>query len=82
MEIGYEALEERAALRYMLPWLDDHYDETKRLFGEEKYWKDGFQENRHVLDKFLEYSYAQGLAKRKVNGELLFAPYTLESFVL
>ncbi|KAF2093198.1 4,5-dihydroxyphthalate decarboxylase [Rhizodiscina lignyota] len=82
MDIGYEALEERAALRYMLPWLDDHYEETQRLFGEKKYWKDGFDENKHVLEKFLEYSFNQGLAKRKFKPEELFAPNTLESYVL
>lgn len=82
MEIAYEALEERAALRYMLPWLEDHLDETRRLFGEEKYWKDGFHENKHVIEKFLDYSYSQGLAKRKFKPEELFAPNTLETFVV
>lgn len=82
LDMAWEPLEERAALRYMLPWLDDHYEETKRLFGEAKYWKDGFRENKHVLEKFLEYSYNQGLAKRKFKAEELFAPNTLESFVL
>ena len=82
LDIAYDAMAERAALRYMLPWLEDHVRETQALMGEQKWWKDGFAPNRHVLDKFLEYSYKQGLAKRKFELEELFAPNTLETFVL
>ena len=82
LDIGYEAMAERAALRYMLPWLEDHVRETQALMGEQRWWQDGFAPNRHVLEKFLEYSYKQGLAKRKFEPEELFAPNTLESFVL
>ncbi|KAB5575344.1 4,5-dihydroxyphthalate decarboxylase [Coniochaeta sp. 2T2.1] len=83
LELAYEPLQERAALRYMLPWLDDHVAETKKLMGgKERWWQDGFEENKHVLEKFLEYSYNQGLANRKFKPEELFAPSSLESFVL
>lgn len=83
LDMAYEPLEERAALRYMLPWLDDHVAETKKLMGgKEKWWCDGFEENKHVLEKFLEYSYSQGLAKRRFRAEELFAPESLETYVL
>lgn len=83
LEAAYEPLRERAALRYMLPWLDDHVAETKRLMGgAERWWVDGFEENRHVLEKFLEYSHNQGLAKRRFRPEELFAPSSLETYVL
>ncbi|KAK5203106.1 hypothetical protein LTR96_011058 [Exophiala xenobiotica] len=82
MAIGRQALEDRAALRYMLPWLEDHLNETRRLMGEQVYWRDGFWENKHVLDKFLDYHYAQGLSKRRFKAEELFAPSTLETFVI
>lgn len=82
LDIAYDAMTERAALRYMLPWLEDHVRETQALMGEQKWWQDGFAPNRPVLDKFLEYSYRQGLAKRKFEPEELFAPNTLESFVV
>jgi 4,5-dihydroxyphthalate decarboxylase len=83
LDMAYEPLQERAALRYMLPWLDDHVTETKKLMGgKEKWWQDGFEENKHVLEKFLEYSFNQGLAKRKFKPEELFAPSSLESYVL
>lgn len=83
LDAAYEPLRERAALRYMLPWLDDHVAETSRLMGgRERWWVDGFEENRHVLEKFLEYSHKQGLAKRRFSPEELFAPSSLESYVL
>lgn len=83
LEIAYEPLQERSALRYMLPWLEDHVDETQRLMGgDARWWKDGFAENKHVIEKFLEYSHKQGLAKRRYKAEELFAPNALESFVL
>lgn len=82
LEVSYEAMAERAALRYMLPWLEDHVRETKNLMDEERWWRDGLAPNRHVLEKFLHYSYRQGLAKREFAPEELFAPNTLESFVV
>lgn len=81
LEVAYDPMCERAALRYMLPWLEKHVAETKSLMGD-RWWKDGFEENRHVLDTFLDYSYKQGLAKRKVEPEELFAPNTLQSFII
>ena len=83
LEIGYEPLEERAALRYMLPWLEHHVEETKRLMGgDARWWKDGFEENKHVLSKFLDYHFRQGLSKRRYEPEELFAPPALETFVV
>ncbi|GFG27827.1 4,5-dihydroxyphthalate decarboxylase [Aspergillus udagawae] len=80
-ELAFEALVERAALRYMLPWLEDHVRETQSIMGED-WWKDGFYENKHVIEKFLSYSYSQGLAERQYKAEELFAPGTLEAFVI
>ncbi len=82
LKVGHEALRARSALRYMLPWLEEHVRETETLMGDVDFWKDGFQENKHVIDKFLEYSHKQGLAKRRFQAHELFAPNTLESFVL
>ncbi|KAK5311538.1 hypothetical protein LTR93_011691 [Exophiala xenobiotica] len=83
LEMAYEPLNERAALTYMLPWLESHVEETKQLMGgDSKWWKDGFEENRHVLDRFLDYHHRQGLSKRRLRPEELFAPGTLETFVV
>lgn len=81
LDVAYEAIEERAALRYILPWLEDHVEETRRLMGD-RWWKDGFAENRHILDKFLDYHHRQGLSPRRIQPEELFAANTLETFVV
>lgn len=81
LEMAYEPLYERGALRYILPWLEHHVEETRSLMGDE-WWRDGFEENKHVLDTFLDYHHRQGLSKRKFEAHELFAPSSLESFVL
>jgi 4,5-dihydroxyphthalate decarboxylase len=83
LDMAYEPLRERSALRYMLPWLEDHVEETQALMGDDpKWWKDGFLENKHVIDKFLEYHHKQGLSKRRFTAEEIFARPALETFVL
>jgi 4,5-dihydroxyphthalate decarboxylase len=81
LDVAYDAIRERGALRYILPWLEEHVATTSAVMGE-RWWQDGFHENKHVIEKFLEYSYSQGLAKRRYKAEELFAPNTLESFVV
>ena len=50
--------------------------------GDARWWKDGFEENKHVLSKFLDYHFRQGLSKRRYEPEELFAPPALETFVV
>jgi 4,5-dihydroxyphthalate decarboxylase len=45
-------------------------------------WAYGLEANRLVLETFLRYSYEQGLATQQHSPESLFAPETLESFVV
>lgn len=33
-------------------------------FGTDRWWQDGLKENYHVVQKFLEYSHSQHLAKK------------------
>jgi 4,5-dihydroxyphthalate decarboxylase len=75
----YEDLHESAALKYMLPWLHHHVDETEKLMGKD-FWPYGLEANTQTLTTFLRYSYEQGLAKRLLTPRELFAPETLESF--
>ncbi len=75
----YQDLYEAAALKYMLPWLLHHVEETRATMGED-FWPYGFEPNVHTLETFLGYSHAQGLSKRRLDPRELFAPETLESF--
>jgi 4,5-dihydroxyphthalate decarboxylase len=75
----YRDLEETAALKAMLPWLGAHVAEAKRELGLD-WWPYGLEPNRHVLDTFLRYHHEQGLSKRRLAPEELFAPETLEAF--
>ena len=76
---AYEDLYETAALKFMLPWLIRHAEDTRTLMGKD-FWPYGVEPNVHALSTFLRYSYEQGLAKRLLAPEELFVPEALESF--
>ena len=75
----YEDLYVTAALKAMLPWLTSHVEETRALMGDD-FWSYGFEKNRAALATFLRYHHEQGLSKRLLEPEELFAPETMESF--
>jgi 4,5-dihydroxyphthalate decarboxylase len=75
----YEGLCQSAAQMAMLPWLMAHVEEARREMGDD-WWSYGFEPNRAVLDTFLRYHHEQGLSKRRLKPEELFAPEALESF--
>lgn len=60
-----------------LPWSVAEFEQTRRLMGED-YWSYGLNPaNRKVLEAFLRYHNEQGLSKRQVAVDELFAPSTL-----
>jgi 4,5-dihydroxyphthalate decarboxylase len=75
----YEHLGTSMALATMLPWQSAHVEEARALLGED-WWPYGVEPNRHVLETFLRYHHEQGLSKRRLKVEELFAPETLVSF--
>jgi 4,5-dihydroxyphthalate decarboxylase len=75
----YADLNETAALKAMLPWLNAHVEESIALMGPD-FWPYGFDRNRETLATFLRYHHEQGLSKRLLEPEELFAPETLEAF--
>lgn len=77
----YEDLRQTAVSKFMLPWLQSQIDEVIHEMGQD-WWPYGFSQNRHVLETFLRYHHEQGLSKRKLHPEDLFAPETLESYKL
>jgi 4,5-dihydroxyphthalate decarboxylase len=68
-----------AALATMLPWQIAHVEAARRELGAD-WWPYGLEPNRHVLDTFLRYHHEQGLSKRRLAPEELFAPESLEAF--
>jgi 4,5-dihydroxyphthalate decarboxylase len=75
----YDDLYVTAALKTMLPWLTKHVEDARALMGED-FWPYGFEPNRETLATFLRYHHEQGLSRRRLRPEELFAPETLESF--
>lgn len=75
----YDDLYQTAALKAMLPWLTAHVEETRREMGHD-FWPYGLEKNHKTLATFLRYSYEQGLSKRLLKPEELFASETFESF--
>jgi len=78
---AYEDLYVTAALKTMLPWLTRHVEDARALMGDD-YWSYGFAPNRACLDTFLRYHHEQGLSRTRLAPEELFAPETMESFVI
>jgi 4,5-dihydroxyphthalate decarboxylase len=78
-QLAYAELYDSGALGTMLPWLTQHVEETRALMGSD-FWPYGLERNAHTLATFLRYSFEQGLSKRQLKPEELFAPESLESF--
>lgn len=78
---AFERLYDSSALRFMLPWLNQHLEEAEELLGDD-YWSYGLQVNQDVLATFLRYHHEQGLSRRLLQPEELFAPESTESAVV
>lgn len=71
-----------SALQFMEPWLMFHLEEARELLGDD-YWSYGLGGvDRKVLTTFLRYHHEQGLSGARREPEDLFAPESLESFVI
>ena len=60
----------------MLPWFGQELEDTKALMGP-NFYSYGIDRNRKALETLFRYSYAQGLAKRELTVEDLFASTSL-----
>ena len=63
----------------MLPWLTAQVEDARREMGED-FWPYGLSSNVDALATFLRYSHEQGLSRRRLSPDELFAAETLESF--
>ncbi|HEX4790423.1 MAG TPA: hypothetical protein VH372_18305 [Actinospica sp.] len=82
---AFANLYDSSALRFMLPWLNQQFEEAKELLGPD-FWSYGLDDtgdrNRKTLETFLRYHHEQGLSDRLRTIEDLFAPEALESAVI
>jgi 4,5-dihydroxyphthalate decarboxylase len=80
-EIAYAELRRTVALSISLPWAREEYERTVAAMGDD-FWSYGLEPNRHVLSTFIRYAAEQGLAERRPDPAELFAPETIEQFVI
>jgi 4,5-dihydroxyphthalate decarboxylase len=62
-----------------LPWIPEQVRAWKALAGEDS-WPYGVEPNRPTLEAFFRWSHEQGVAKRLLKMEDVFAPETREQF--
>ncbi len=78
-DLCFSKIYDSNVLRTSLPWTLADYEETRLLMGED-YWPYGFAANRHGLETLHSYLLEQGLIKKNLELERLFAPNTLGAF--
>ena len=66
---------------YMLPWLAWEREQLREIFGPD-WWPYGIEPNRHVLEALLRYLHEQGLLKKQLKVEDIFAPSAIGEFKL
>jgi 4,5-dihydroxyphthalate decarboxylase len=75
---AYAALYETTALKYIILFLTEWAEWSRRLMGEDPF-SYGLRGNEQTLATFLRYSFEQGLCERPVEPRELFAVETLEA---
>lgn len=70
---------DRQASRLFVPWLADYVDGIRNEFGKD-FFPYGIEENRTTLEAFLRWCADQGVARRHLTPEELFAPETSTRF--
>lgn len=74
-----ERLADIGASQVPVAWVADHARQWQALAGED-FWPYGVEPNRPTLEAFLQYGFEQGVCRRKLAVEELFAPETLQAF--
>jgi 4,5-dihydroxyphthalate decarboxylase len=62
-----------------VPWLANHVQQWRELAGDD-FWPYGVEANRPTLEALFQYAYEQGVAKKRLRVEDVFAPETREQF--
>ena len=76
-QLMYDHLIKMGWATISLPWAAQEIEETRALMGE-NFWPYGIKPNRKALEALFQYSYEQGLARKKLTIEELFHPSSLE----
>jgi 4,5-dihydroxyphthalate decarboxylase len=75
-QLAYKQMKSLGWATNMLPWYGQELHDTIALMGE-NFWPYGIDPNRKALETLFQYSYEQGLARRRLTIEELFHPSTL-----
>jgi 4,5-dihydroxyphthalate decarboxylase len=76
-QLALERIADIGASQVPVAWVADHARQWQAMAGED-FWPYGLERNRPTLDAFLQYGFEQGIARRRLKVEELFAPETLE----
>jgi 4,5-dihydroxyphthalate decarboxylase len=84
---AFEAAKRRSVARALelgvshmpLPWVADNAMRWRDLAGED-FWPYGIEPNRATLEAYLQYAFEQGVCRRRLAVEDVFAPETLSSY--
>jgi 4,5-dihydroxyphthalate decarboxylase len=71
-----ERLEHQATLAVMHPWIADELERIEAQFGGDPFAY-GWEANRAVIERLMDYSHRQGLIERQLTPDELFASETL-----
>ena len=74
-QMEYEAMKTRWVMG-TLPWYGQELEETRNVMGA-NFWPYGIEPNTKTLNALFQYSYDQGLAKKRLQVEDLFHPSAL-----
>jgi len=80
-DYSYRLLEDAGSPKASLAWLQPLLEEEQAIIGKDWY-PYGIEQNRASIDALLQYSHEQGLSKRRITIEELFAPSTLRDIPL
>jgi 4,5-dihydroxyphthalate decarboxylase len=72
-DLAIEGLYDSDALHLSLPFLLDHVEEARAVFGHD-FWPYGVDANRATWDALCRYVHEQGLARRLLTADELFVP--------
>jgi 4,5-dihydroxyphthalate decarboxylase len=75
-ELAYQRVNDISPYKISLAWFREPVKKQKEILGDDP-WPYGLERNRKTVETLMGYLYEQGLAKRKIGVEELFAPNTL-----